>query len=384
MCALRVIRVLETGLEIPGKIGSMPTDVQDMAAAPSNRIDRACYGVGGWLLFFIFSLVFIGPGTRVIGFLGTYRHNLQIFARSPHRDAYYAYYFVEQFVRFTVYAYGIFAGIQLWRIRPEAVRQAKLFLLSILLFALADYAFGAMWIDIFTPERTRASVLSRFLSGPIAIALIETTFYATIWYFYLLKSQRVRATFSQELPTAVGTTGLRIHKDTLSNTAQVVTAGDSNTANDSSTDSTAKVIPPGIDLSINQVIFGANSDGTLPAGQNLSLLMQMNNAGTAATSGTITFSDNFPSGFNIISILDTASPGILDTASQHWTCNTASQLVTCTNSSPIEPRFAIALTVKFTIDPSLSGTTVSNTAAVSTPGDVFAGDDSTTSNFVIK
>ena len=163
----------------------------------------------------------------------------------------------------------------------------------------------------------------------------------------------------------------------ISNTAQVVTAGDSNTANDSSTDSTAAVIPPGIDLAINQVILGANSDGTLLTGHNLSLQMEMTNAGTAATSGTITFSDNFPTGFHIISVGD-----LID--SPNWTCNTAFQLVTCTNSGPLNPARTVSIPVAFTIDPSLSGTTVSNTATVSTPGDVFAGDDSLTSNFVIK
>jgi hypothetical protein len=149
-----------------------------------------------------------------MSFLGTYRHNLEIFARKPHRDSYYVYSFVEQLVCFAVYGYGIFAGIQLWRVRPKAVRQAKLFLFSIRLFALADYAFGAIWINIFTQESIRASALSRFLSGQTAIALIQTTFYVVIWYLYLVKSQRVRATFGQTLPTT-STSDLRVREDIL-------------------------------------------------------------------------------------------------------------------------------------------------------------------------
>jgi|ERR1700722_5716883 len=161
-------------------------------------LDRLSHprGVGGWLLFFIFSLVFFGPATRIFGFLGHYRHSMQIFARSPHSYSLYTYYFVEQLASFAVYGYGIFAGIQLWKIRSGAIQQAKRFLVSILVYAFLDYSMEIIWILLMTPEAIRASALSRVLYGQTAMALLQTAIYAAIWYTYLFKSERVRATYS--------------------------------------------------------------------------------------------------------------------------------------------------------------------------------------------
>jgi uncharacterized repeat protein (TIGR01451 family) len=161
----------------------------------------------------------------------------------------------------------------------------------------------------------------------------------------------------------------------ISNTARVVTPGDSNTSNDSSTDSTGELIPPGVNLSITQnVTTGINFDGSLPAGKPLTLGTQIVNSGTVATSGSTTFTDSVPPGWNIGSLLP--NPG--------WACSTALQLVTCTFSAPIQPATATGVGFEFLVDASLLGTTVTNTVAVSTPGDVFPGDDSSTIQYVIK
>ena len=53
-----------------------------------------------------------------------------------------------------------------------------------------------IWILLMTPEAIRASALSRVLYGQTAMALLQTAIYAAIWYTYLFKSERVRATYS--------------------------------------------------------------------------------------------------------------------------------------------------------------------------------------------
>jgi len=168
------------------------------AASPtlSDGVDYRYRGVGGWLLFFIFTLVFIGPATRVYGFLEAYGHIMRVFARSSHSTAALVYYFAEQMASFAVYGYGVFAGIELWKMRPGAVEKAKLFILVLLAFALLDYASGLIWIVLATPEANRASALFRVADGTGVEIIFKTCIYGSIWYAYLMKSKRVRATFS--------------------------------------------------------------------------------------------------------------------------------------------------------------------------------------------
>ena len=84
---------------------------------------------------------------------------------------------------------------------PDDSRHHANFFAEVVLFAFADYIMGTIWIIVVTPLTIRASALSKFLSGQTAMALIETAIYAAVWYSYLLKSERVRVTFLQDLPT---------------------------------------------------------------------------------------------------------------------------------------------------------------------------------------
>jgi hypothetical protein len=169
----------------------------------AGRLNHPQRRASGWLLFFIFTLVFIGPATRIFGFLGAYRHSMELFSRSSHPHLFFAYYASEQLASFAVRGYGLFAGIRLWRISPGAVGQAKRFLFYLVVFSVADYATGAMYVVLTTPEATSVSALSKFLTGQAAKAILQACIYAGVWYSYLLKSDRVRVTFSRDQPTAV-------------------------------------------------------------------------------------------------------------------------------------------------------------------------------------
>jgi hypothetical protein len=169
----------------------------------SGRFNDPHRRAGGWLLFFIFTLVFIGPTIRIFTFLGNYRQTMELFSRSSHSHLFYAYYVTEQFASFAVRGYAIFAGIRLWRISPGAVNEAKRCLFFLMLFALADYTTGAILVVLVVPEAVRVSALTNFLTGQTGRALLQTCGYSGIWYSYLLKSERVRVTFSQDQPSAI-------------------------------------------------------------------------------------------------------------------------------------------------------------------------------------
>ncbi len=168
--------------------------------ASSSPVDHPHRGVGGWLLFFIFTLVFFAPIRNIFSFLDSYEHSVGVFSRLPQSHPFFAYYVSEQLAIFAARGYGIYVGIRLWRTSLGAVDHAKHFLLFLLLLAFADYIGGALIV-----EAVRPSALSNFLSGRSAIALLQSCVYSGVWYFYLLYSDRVRATFPMRPPVPVTT-----------------------------------------------------------------------------------------------------------------------------------------------------------------------------------
>jgi hypothetical protein len=167
------------------------------ASIPQVRDSRLhpYYGVGGWLLFFIFGIVLVAPVLHTWNVWHAYRHSMEIFARSVHPYSLYAFYALETIAGFALYGYGIFAGIQLWRIQPNAVQHAKRFLLLLLAYRFADYVMGINWIALMASQDARAGALSNFLVGSAAKNLLRTAFYVALWYAYLSRSERVRVTF---------------------------------------------------------------------------------------------------------------------------------------------------------------------------------------------
>jgi hypothetical protein len=173
---------------------SLPTPDTDRRSQ-IDRVVHPLYGVGGWLLFFIITLVLIGPTLHVGNFIRSFAHSREHFAGSLHRYSLYSFYFVEALLGFAVYGYSIFAGIQLWKIREGAVLQAKRFLVTLLAYRFLDYTAGLMWLVLMTPERSRTLALSRYVQGSAAENLVRTAIYVGIWYSYLVKSERVRITY---------------------------------------------------------------------------------------------------------------------------------------------------------------------------------------------
>ncbi len=165
--------------------------------AVADRFLHPYYGVGGWLSFFIFSIVFAAPAAHTWNVVRQYAHSMEIFAHSVHPYSLYSFYFVELVAGFAVYGYGMFAGIQLWRIRPNALKHAKQFLIVLLLYRFADYLMGINWLTLMLSDRARAIALPNFLVGKTSQTLLRSVIYAGVWYVYLLRSERVRVTYAE-------------------------------------------------------------------------------------------------------------------------------------------------------------------------------------------
>jgi len=80
--------------------------------------------------------------------------------------------------------FSLYAGLQMWQVRPGAVVVAKRFLLANLIYGLVVPAVVAVMIGL--PE----------LAGDAVKTALRAITYTAIWYPYLLKSKRVRATYS--------------------------------------------------------------------------------------------------------------------------------------------------------------------------------------------
>jgi Protein of unknown function (DUF2569) len=162
----------------------------DASAISSPAAPR---GVGGWLLYFIFTVVFFSPADHVLGFLRSYHHTIELFASAPHLYARYQFYIVEQLAGFALNGYGIFAGIQLWKTKPAAVMHAKRFLLLFAAYHLVVFAMTVNFAGIMDPPGWLRTYMSHALPRQ-GLYLV----YPTIWYCYLLRSKRVRNTFCSE------------------------------------------------------------------------------------------------------------------------------------------------------------------------------------------
>lgn len=166
--------------------------MSDSDARPiSNR--AAPSGVGGWLLFFVLTLVVFAPAFHIATFLRSYRHAIEVSARLSHPYSHYLFYIIEQVAGVALYGYGIFAGIRLWKTRPAALMHAKRFLLLLVLYHLADFAMAVNFAWILDPPGTMGKYLPHSLLGQM-----RNLIYPVFWYSYLLNSKRVRNTFFSE------------------------------------------------------------------------------------------------------------------------------------------------------------------------------------------
>ncbi|MCX5834926.1 MAG: DUF2569 family protein, partial [Deltaproteobacteria bacterium] len=143
-----------------------------------TAVDTRYKGVGGWLLFLCVSLTILGPLFGTASVLGDYS---KFVSDNPDLKG-VALIFVLVFLG--IIAFGYYAGNSLWRIRPGAVNITKKFFIT--LFAI-----------------TSVSSLLAVAGGEENIgraggAIIAQGIVTVIWYSYLNKSKRVKATYQDK------------------------------------------------------------------------------------------------------------------------------------------------------------------------------------------
>jgi hypothetical protein len=84
--------------------------------------------------------------------------------------------------------FSLIAGLLLWRVQPNAVTTAKIFLLTHAAFAVALY------IKVVLNTPITADSAQDLAVGILARPLL----FAALWYAYLAKSKRVQATYPMD------------------------------------------------------------------------------------------------------------------------------------------------------------------------------------------
>jgi uncharacterized protein DUF2569 len=188
---------LACGRALPAASNHPPASVAGINVAVSpDRLLHPYYGVGGWLAIFIFSIVFVGPAYHFWYAVQHYTDNMELIAGSEHPHSLYVFYLVQTATRIAVYGYGMFAGILLWRIRPNAVQHAKQFLIVLLVLPVANFVMGINWFTLIFSEEARTIALSSSLARTVPV-ILRAAIYSAVWYAYLSRSERIQVTYAK-------------------------------------------------------------------------------------------------------------------------------------------------------------------------------------------
>jgi uncharacterized repeat protein (TIGR01451 family) len=170
-------------------------------------------------------------------------------------------------------------------------------------------------------------------------------------------------------------TGIQVGASALgsvTNLANVSGGGEVNVLNNSASDATTVVAP---DLTLTKTHTGNFTVGT-PASYTLAV----QNAGTAATSGTVTITDTLPTGLS----LPNGTVTLTGTNALNWNCNASSNVITCTSNTVI----AAGTNSTFTLTGIQVGAaaipTVTNNATVAGGNDVNTTNNTATDPTIVN
>lgn len=143
------------------------------------------HGVGGWLAFFVFSLGIVNPAYTAFSAYTSYWQAEPAFVQYPSLRTIVI---VDLVVSALLMAFSVYAAVALLRLQQNAVRVAKVFLVILLIYSLLS-PFAVLLAGL--PEAATDKVIAA-----IAPTLLRPIIYFAIWFSYLSKSKRVKATYT--------------------------------------------------------------------------------------------------------------------------------------------------------------------------------------------
>jgi hypothetical protein len=157
----------------------------------ADNTDMALKGVKGWLLFLCVSLTILAP-LFTLGQLGIeWRDTVRYFEALPGLRRVVL---VETVLSIGLMAFSIYAGSALWSVKDDAVKTAKAYFVTMLIYSVAGPFILIAISDL--PAEARGAMAAEGTKQ----AIRGITGFA-IWFTYLTRSKRVRATYAQSSST---------------------------------------------------------------------------------------------------------------------------------------------------------------------------------------
>src|SRR5712691_2195621 len=147
------------------------------ASNPERHFKKVC----GWLAFFILASIVFSPFLTMTRLVMEYAKVGPYFGRVP---GLLVTTILDTVMRVALMCFGIYAGVCLLKIRPNAVRIAKRYLLA---YCLCQVAVSLLTLLGGVPETMEKSGW--------AVGTLRSIVYVAICYSYLKKSERVAATY---------------------------------------------------------------------------------------------------------------------------------------------------------------------------------------------
>jgi hypothetical protein len=181
MCGVVFAKIKNDAARIPH------TETQNIVSQPpleSISVEKRYRGVGGWLLFFCISLTVLAPLATIASIITVFKDVSALFNQFPGLLVITS---VDIFLSMGLMTLSVYAGIGLWRIRPGAVLMAKRYL-----FCFLGYQAIAAVLPFLAGLPSAAN---EAMYADVGKDMFRSALYFAIWYSYLNKSQRVRATY---------------------------------------------------------------------------------------------------------------------------------------------------------------------------------------------
>jgi hypothetical protein len=151
-----------------------------------NTTGKDYKGVKGWLLLLSVSMAILTPMTGLTSIMAVTNELKPYFDQDP---ALFKLVLISGICNISLLVYSMYAGVSLWRVSPNAAASAKRYLV-----VLFHYSFFSIFLPqlVGLSEKTRLEI---YKDNPLynLIVMLE----ACMWYFYLRKSKRVKATYGE-------------------------------------------------------------------------------------------------------------------------------------------------------------------------------------------
>jgi len=142
--------------------------------------------VGGWLLFLCGVLVFASPATHLYFIVTDFQAALKYGSQAP---GLLTAVITDSVFKVGLESFGAYCGFLLWKINRRAVAVTKAYLIVTLLYGLIGFEIVSL-ISNMPVEVVKLLEPQAVRNGT------QTGIFAMVWFAYLVRSKRVKATYS--------------------------------------------------------------------------------------------------------------------------------------------------------------------------------------------